>query len=304
MSLEAIFTTPNSAVHKRAMRIIKSQARPNKLEEKIGSLKKHDRDEMLNAAIKNLPSVEKIKLKIDRTGKDISIRQYFSYFLSFALLAGAFMNMVMGFGIFLTLLVALFVGISIPNMLLNRWIFKRQKQFLTLMPDALELMVRGLRSGLPVTESINSIKDEIAEPVRSVFAEISHAMKVGVPFEEALINSANKIKVNEFNFFVISVTLQRETGGNLAEILQNLAETIRGRAMMKLKIKAISSEARMSSYIVGALPFFVTAALLVISPGYLNPLVETTGGHHALMGAMFSFSLGMFIMRKMGNFEI
>lgn len=106
------------------------------------------------------------------------------------------------------------------------------------------------------------------------------------------------------NFLVISIALQRETGGNLAEILENLSETIRARATMKMKIRAITSEARMSSYIIGSLPFLVAIALIFISPGYIDVLYDDVRGNIALGCAMASFTIGMFIMRKMGKFEI
>ena len=192
----------------------------------------------------------------------------------------------------------------VPHIIVGRWEAKRTKKFLLLLPDALELMVRGLKAGLPVSESINVIKNEIDEPVSSVFGEIAQSVRMGVNFEDALMKMALKLKVNEFNFFVISIALQRETGGNLAEILENLATTIRARAMMKLKIKAITSEARMSAYIVGALPFFVTGALLIMSPGYIDPLFNDIRGNIAGLGAITMFSSGMFIMFRMAKFEM
>lgn len=268
------------------------------------SLKKVDKDMRLHGSIRGLPSITRLREKLDRTGRDISVGQYFKWNLMYGVGAFVVWHFVFGGGMMLSILLGVFFGLMIPHILVGRMVNKRTKKFLQLLPDALDLMVRGLRSGLPVTESVNVIKDEIEEPVKAVFAEISQQVRIGVPFEEALMRTAQRLRVNEFNFFVISIALQRETGGNLAEILENLSVTIRARAMMKMKIKAITSEARMSAYIVGALPFFVAAALMVMSPGYINMLFDDVRGNIALACAACSFGFGMFIMFKMAKFEI
>lgn len=291
-------------MHKRALKIMEQYSKSSDIEEKIASLRKQNKDDMLNATLKAMPTITKIKEKLDKAGSEATVKDYLvwmgiSLVVTFLLYYGAF-----GFGLFAAFLFAVVSAYMFPAYFVNRKIIKRRKKFLVLLPDALELIVRGLRSGLPVTESFTVIKDEIEDPVKSVFAEIAHGMKIGVPFEEALFDMARKLEINEFNFFAISIALQRETGGNLAEILENLSETIRSRATMQLKIKAISSEARMSSYIVGALPFLVTLALMFMSPDYLTPLVEDIKGNIAvgIAGGMFGF--GMFIMNRMTKFEI
>src|SRR5690606_10394833 len=133
-------------------------------------------------------------------------------------------------------------------------------------------IVRGLRSGLPVSESIVLVSKEVPEPVGSVFGTVSNTMKLGVTMEKALQDMAEELDISEFNFFTTSIVLQRETGGNLAEILNNLSEVLRGRFMMQMKIKAMSSEARASTYIVAALPVFVFCAVSLMSPDYMKPM--------------------------------
>ncbi|PIR33149.1 MAG: hypothetical protein COV36_03120 [Alphaproteobacteria bacterium CG11_big_fil_rev_8_21_14_0_20_44_7] len=296
--------SPEKIIHKRAEKILLNYSNNTTIEEKIKSLRKVDNDSMLNAALKSMPTISRIREKLEKAGVESGVQSYLIKVVVYFIVALMVLKFAMGMGYITSLVIALFLGWFLPNMLLNRKIDKRMKKFMLLLPDALDLIVRGLRSGLPITESISVIAEEIDEPVRAIFGSISNATRLGKPFEESLFEAAAKIDLNEFNFFVISIALQRETGGNLAEILENLSETIRARAMMKMKIKAISSEARMSSYIVGSLPFLVSAALMFISPGYLDPLAESAGGNIALGVALTMFTFGMFVMRKMGNFEI
>jgi tight adherence protein B len=181
---------------------------------------------------------------------------------------------------------------------------KRLKKFLVLFPDAIDFIVRGLRSGLPVTESMNIVGKEMEEPVGSIFAHIGESVKLGVPVDKALQDTAKKLGLTEFNFFVTSIILQRETGGNLSEILNNLSEVLRTRLMMRMKIKAMSSEAKASAIIVGSLPFIVIAALMYLSPDYLIPLIDTTKGNCIALGCAFSLMFGIGVMIKMTKFEI
>ena len=309
-SLSAYFVlVPNNAqklVHGRARKIMAKYSHQANFKAQVAaaSLKKKQKDLLISNSFGGLPTLHKLREKLDRTGKDISLLQYLLASLGLLIAFTALFEFALGFSLLLALLLGVFAALMVPHIMVGRWEGKRMKKFMLIMPDAIDLIIRGLRSGLPVTESINTIRDEIAEPVRSIFADISQSVRIGVPFEEALLRAAKKLQLNEFNFFVISVSLQRETGGNLAEILENLSTTIRARAMMKLKIKAITSEARMSAYIVGALPFLVMLALSFLQPGYLAPLVDDMRGNIAAGAAGLSFFLGMFIMIKMAKFQI
>ncbi len=137
-------------------------------------------------------------------------------------------------------------------------------------PDAIELLVRGLRSGLPITETMGVVGDELPGPVGEEFRSVTDKMKIGRTMEAALQETADRLGTPEFQFFVITLAIQRETGGNLAETLANLADVLRKRGQMKLKIKAMSSESKASAYIVGSLPFIVFVMIWWISPDYMN----------------------------------
>lgn len=291
-------------IHLRAQEIIAKHSHKAVAQAALISLRKQSSEPKLDKIFEGLPSLRNIRAKIEKLDGNYSFGSFLKRFVIYSLAQVALLKMGFGMGLSVALLLGVLLGFFMVNFGLNRRVSKRQRRFLQLMPDALDLMVRGLRSGLPVTESMQSIADEIEDPVRSVFVDITTSVKMGVAFEAALYDAAKKLELNEFNFLAISISLQRETGGNLAEILQNLSETIRARMMMKLKIRAISSEARASSYIVGALPFVVVTVLLFASPDYLDPLFNNFSGNIALAVAVFMFSFGMFVMNKMSQMEV
>lgn len=291
-------------IHQRALKIMGVYSRAKAIEEKVSSLRKQDSDPLITKIFHGLPTLKNVRAKVDKLNGAYTLKNFAVRMVVYFLVCFVLFKLVFGMNIVLALTLCLLLSYMLPNFGLNRRLNKRSKEFLKLLPDALDLIIRGLRSGLPVTESMQTVADEIRDPIRSEFLAIASAIKVGMSFENALYEAAKKLDLNEFNFFAISIALQRETGGNLAEILENLSETIRARTMMKLKIKAISSEARASSYIVGSLPFIVSGVLLLTSPDYLNPLVEEFSGNISLAIAVCMFSFGMFVMNKMAQMEV
>jgi tight adherence protein B len=181
---------------------------------------------------------------------------------------------------------------------------RRLNKFTSLFPEAIDLIVRGLKSGLPVSESIRTVGAEVPDPIGVEFRTVSDAVSLGQSLEEALWDAAKRLDTPEFKFFVVSLSIQRETGGNLAETLGNLADILRRRRQMRLKIKAMSSEARASAYILGSLPFVVFAAIMMINPGYAFQLFEDPRGHVLLGLGAASLVTGALVMAKMIRFEI
>lgn len=250
-----------------------------------------------------LASIEKLKHRIERAGLHTTPQRFLGTIA--ALTTGtALLCVLLGMMPLLSLLIGIIIGVGGPHFALARKIRKRQTAFLKLFPEGIDLIVRGLRAGLPVAESFNTVAREIPEPVSGVFATISQQTSLGLPMEHALASTAEKLDMTEFNFFVTTIILQRETGGNLGEVLSNLGEVLRDRQMMKLKITALSSEARASAYIVGTLPFVVFAALSMIAPAYLDPLYSDYRGNMAVGAAAGMMLLGGFIMKRMTQFEI
>jgi tight adherence protein B len=254
--------------------------------------------------IKPLPDFQGLSDRLMRAGKTITPKQYvlrrtIIVALCIMVIAGLFKK-----SIFLAIFVGLMIGVWLPLKMLDMTIAKKNKAFLQLFPDAIDLIVRGLRSGLPVSESIVLVSHEVPDPLGSIFLNISNTMKLGVTMEKALQETAHRLNLTEFNFFTTSIILQRETGGNLSEILNNLSEVLRSRYLMRMKIKAMSSEARASAVIIGALPFIVILAVSVMSPEYMSVLYTDHRGNVAAMIAAGMMGFGLWVMGKMTRFEI
>lgn len=253
---------------------------------------------------KPLPNFKRLGDRLERAGVDITPKQYVFRRLMWMLGIAFVISVVLKKSLVLGLSAGVVLGVWLPMKLLQRAINKQSKAFLKLFPDGIDLIVRGLRSGLPVSESLVLVSQEVPAPVGTVFGTISNTMKLGVPMEKALQETAHKLDLTEFNFFTTCIVLQRETGGNLSEILNNLSEVLRGRFIMQMKIKAMSSEARASSYIIGALPFVVILAVGVLTPDYMLPLINDYRGNICAAVAAGMMTFGMWIMNRMTKFEI
>jgi tight adherence protein B len=250
-----------------------------------------------------IPKPALLRKRLEMTGKDISLGKYASICLGvvvFSTIALVFR----GAPFILSLLLGVFLGIGGPHFVIGRMIKRRVAKFNTNFPDAIELMVRGLRSGLPITETLGVVASEIPGPVGIEFRMVADKMKIGRTMEAALQDTADRLGTPEFQFFVITLAIQRETGGNLAETLSNLADVLRKRAQMKLKIRAMSSESKASAYIVGSLPFVVFGLVWMINPGYMGGFFTDQRLMVAGMGGMVWMGIGAGIMAKMVNFEI
>ncbi|MCD7058874.1 type II secretion system F family protein [Pelagibacterium xiamenense] len=191
----------------------------------------------------------------------------------------------------------------LPNMFLSARRKRYQAAYLDELPNAVEAIVRGVKSGLPLNDSIRLVAKELKEPVKSEFTRVLEQQSVGKSMTEAVEVLFDRVPLPEVNFFVVVITVQQQAGGNLSEALSNLARVLRDRKKMKGKIKAMSSEAKSSAMIIGALPLFVIAAISVVSPSYLVPLWTTSGGLVALGGAVCMLAMGIFVMYRMVQFE-
>ena len=216
---------------------------------------------------------EALANRLDRTGKGWTLSHYAYASLGLVVVVALLMYLRSG-SLGLSLGVGVLVGAGLPHFIVGHAIKKRTANFNAKFPDAIELLVRGLRSGLPVTETLAVVAQEIPGPVGEEFRGIVERIKIGRTMEESLQETADRLGIPEFNFFCITLAIQRETGGNLAETLSNLSDVLRKRAQMKLKIKAMSSESKASAYIVGALPFIVFTLIWWINPTYIGGFFE------------------------------
>jgi tight adherence protein B len=181
---------------------------------------------------------------------------------------------------------------------------RRIKQFLEEFPNAIEIIVRAIKSGLPLNDGVRLIASEAKEPVRSEFRRMVESQQLGVSIPEAAVKMKETMPCPESNFFGIVIQIQAQSGGNLAEALGNLARVLRDRKKMKARVDALSMEAKASAAIIGALPFIVAFLVYMASPNYIMPLFTTTNGHIILGVAGLWMSMGVFVMKKMISFDV
>jgi len=250
-----------------------------------------------------IPNPALLQLRLHQTGRTWTLAQY--VMVSVGLALGVFaLLMIKGLPIMLALTVGLLIGVGLPHMVISNLIKRRVKKFNAKFPDAIDLIVRGLRSGLPISETIGIVADELTDPVKTEFRSVADKMRIGRTLDAALQDTAARLGTAEFQFFVISLAIQRETGGNLAETLSNLADVLRKRSAMRLKIRAMSSESKASAYIIGALPFIVFGLIYFINGSYMQNFFIDERLMIAGGVGMVWMGIGAFIMAKMINFEI
>jgi len=210
----------------------------------------------------------------------------------------------MGQGSMIIGLVAVIGFFGFPRLVLNIMISNRQKKFLNDFSDALESMVRLLKAGMPVAEAIAMMSREYTGPVGEEMSKIYEQQKIGIPLPEACLKAAERMPLTEMQMFATGISIQQQTGSSLSEVLMNLAKVIRARFRLKRKIQSLSSEAKASGMIIGALPIIVCAGLYAVNPEYMWPLFHTVKGKMYLAGAGGWMCCGILVMRQMINFRI
>lgn len=236
-------------------------------------------------------------------GFDIGIRAFLGGCAGASLVA-LLVARLSGLSWFIDLLAALIVGFGLPKLVLSRLAKRRVRLFGGQFADGIDIIVRGIRTGLPLGECLSIIGREMQDPLGIEFRRIVEDQKLGLPLAEALERAVARMPVADFRYFSIVVAIQQQTGGNLAETLAKLSETLRARKRMRDKIQAYSSEARTSSYIIGAMPVVVIAALGALSPKYIGILFTTDAGNLMLLLGVVTEAAGLWIMNKMISFDI
>jgi tight adherence protein B len=251
-----------------------------------------------------VPRRELLAARLARTGRPISIGQYALASVGCAVLATAAVLVLSPLGAVASGLIGTCIGLWLPHRVVGRMGNRRVAAFMALFPDAIDLMVRALRSGLPVSEAIINAGNEVPDPVGDEFRLIESGMRLGRDLESLLWDIAKRIDAPEFRFFIIAMSVQRETGGNLAETLGNLAEALRRRRQVRAKVRAMSSETRATTMILGGLPVVVIGLLFLTSPDYLKPLFHDGRGYFLDGVALGMLITGVSIMNRMARFEI
>jgi tight adherence protein B len=271
---------------------------------------KDSRRKQLQESLKQIEEREKqrkkrltLRLLIMQSGLDITLQMFWVISVGVGLVM-AFGALVAGVPWFLVP-----VGAAVGMFGLPRWALgvlrkRRQNVFLNDFADAVDVMVRGLKAGLPVTDAMKVIAAESPPPVGPEFMEIVEGQRVGITIDQGIERMYDRMPLSEVNFLSIVMAIQSKTGGNLAEALSNLSKVLRDRKKMKMKIKAVSQEAKASAAIIGSLPILIMGAMTVLNPEYLNPLFYTNTGNVLLAASATWMGMGVLVMRKMINFEI
>ena len=219
-------------------------------------------------------------------------------------LVAAALSILFGLPIIAAIPIGLIAFFGLPKLVLRFMARGRQKKFTTHFAGAIDIVVRGIRSGLPVGECLAIIGREIPDPVGQEFRLLVEGQKIGVSTEELLRRGLERIPTSEYKFFAIVLQIQQQTGGNLADTLANLSDVLRERKKMKDKVQALSNEAKASAMIIGSLPFFVMGMISLINPEYMALLFTETLGQFMLAAGVTWMAIGIIVMSKMINFDL
>lgn len=269
------------------------------------------RRKMIEASLEEIEKTQKSKNKKHNTLKakliQANLKTQPQNFMILSTIIGAAVlaiALVAGLNPLICIGVGFAVGFGVPRWVLNFLIGRRQKKFTAHFSDAMDIIVRGVRTGLPLGDCLRIIAHESPDPVRHEFQLLVEAESVGVPLESCIERMYDRMPLSEVNFFGTVLAIQRSTGGNLGESLENLSKVLRERKLLREKIKALSAEAKMSAIIIGALPPVVMVLVSIASPDYMQELYTTPTGHRNLMISVGMMGFGIFVMRKMINFKI
>ena len=292
------------AVERRMASVTRAEpaaARPTRAAQK-------SRREQVEGSLKQLEARQKtakrvpLSVRIAQAGLEWSTRRFM---MTAAALGAVFflVPLIFGVGILQSLGLGFAAGFGVPFWLLSFLKKRREAKFLHAFPDAVDVIVRGIKAGLPLLDSLKLIASEANEPVRSEIRSIIDTQTVGIPLGEACLKLYERMPLPEANFFGIVISIQQRAGGNLSEALGNLSRVLRDRKKMKAKIRAMSQEAKASAGIIGALPIAVMTLVYITSPDYISLLWTEPLGRMMLLCSAVWMSMGIFVMRKMINFD-
>ncbi len=238
-----------------------------------------------------------------QAGMTISMKKFYILSVVFGIFVFFAALVVSGLPLLVCLGIGFVAGFGVPRWIVSFKRARRFKRFILIFPNAIDIIVRGIKSGLPLNDCLRIIANDSEEPVKSEFRKLVEASQMGITIPEACERLYESVPTSETNFFAIVIAIQSSAGGNLSEALGNLSKVLRERRKMADKITAFSTEAKTSAMIIGSLPFVVAGLVSITTPGYLNPLFETETGNKILIGSALAMSFGIFIMKKMINFK-
>jgi tight adherence protein B len=277
-------------------RLAEMSKRRKSVQDSLKDLEKKQAEANKKKAVTLKAKIAQAGLRFTETQFYIGSAVMFAAVLVFGLLAGM--------SIFVVLGMAFVVGVGLPRFFVGFVLKRRLRRFLDELPNALEVMVRSIKSGLPLNDAIRLIAAESKDPVKSEFRKVVEAQQMGLSMPEAVSRMTLSIPLQEVNFFSVVITIQSQAGGNLSEALGNLARVLRERRKMKAKVQALSMEAKASAYIIGALPFIVATLVWLTSPNYMLILFTDPRGHLIMGASAVWMTIGILVMRNMINFDI
>ena len=244
-----------------------------------------------------------LRVLLERAGLSMSRQTFWIASILFGLVLGL-VTMAAGVPIYVAGAAVIAGALGFPRWLLGFLRRRRQYKFMSEFANSLDVIVRGVKAGLPINDCLQMIASEAREPVASEFQLLVESQRVGIPLDQGLERMTQRMPIPEVNFFSIVLAIQKQSGGNLAEVLGNLSRVLRDRKKMKAKIRALSQEAKSSAAIIGALPVVIMIFMYLSSPDYISLLWTEDLGHLMLAGSAIWMFAGVMVMRQMMNFEI
>ena len=303
-----VFIYPILSGERKAERRMASVARSEPVATRPTRVAQKSRRDQVEGTLKELEERQKkakrvpLSIKLTQAGLDWSKRRFMVTAGTLGVVAFA-LAMLLGAGLLAALAFGFAAGCGVPLWLLKFLKKRRESKFLNNFPDAVDVIVRGIKAGLPLLDSIKMIASEADDPIKSEFRGIIETQTVGIPLGDACAKLYERMPVAEANFFGIVVSIQQRAGGNLSETLGNLSRVLRDRKKMKAKIQAMSMEAKASASIIGALPIVVMGLVYFSSPAYIELLwIEPLGRIMMACCGTWMF-IGIMVMRKMINFD-
>ncbi|WP_148294242.1 type II secretion system F family protein [Azospirillum sp. B506] len=248
---------------------------------------------------RGIPRSERLERRIAAAGGQRSLSVAVAVALGVAVAGFLLLTQVFTISVLVALALAVAAAPVGGRMTLHSLAARRRRAFLEGLPDAIDLIVRSVRAGIPVTAAMTLVGQEVQEPVRGEFKRLSDAVAIGIDLKEALDRAAERISLPDFDFFVICLMIQRETGGQLAETLQNLSDILRRRKDLRRKQRALTAEGRVSAKIVAAIPFVAGFGLFVLNPAYARKLIDDPTGNRMLLAASVALGLGLLVIARM-----
>jgi tight adherence protein B len=289
-----------------------TESRAKKLSTRSAAEIAANRKKQVAESLKDIESRQRAKekvslrLRLERAGLDVEPRSFWIASAVSAVLFASLAKMFVpasGFQPLVLISALLIGGFGVPRFVLTKLIQRRQKKFLAELANSIDIIVRGIKSGLPLIDCLGVIAKESPEPVSGEFREVIEQQRVGVSLSEALERMTRRMPLAEMKFLTIVIAIQQQSGGNLSEALSNLSSVLRDRFKMAMKVKALSAEAKASAMILASLPPGVMLMVNAASPDYIAPLFATRTGHMFIAASAIWMSIGILVMRKMINFK-